>query len=190
MVNILSVNVSTWLVCSDSASHLLLCASVCLPTRSKMKFDNILSEVNGFGKFQIRLFLIQMFSRMTLPCHFLLNNFMAAVPAHHCDISALQDRGVLGNLTFHQKLVASIPTKQDGTLSLCRMFTKPRYQNWTDSSSSEEVSSVPCQKGWLYDNSTFKSTLVTEVTQNFILTLPYTTHFHFCQQIRYLLTTC
>lgn len=137
-----------------------------------MKFDNILSEVNGFGKFQIRLFLIQMFSRMTLPCHFLLNNFMAAVPAHHCDISALQDGGVLGNLTFHQKLAASIPTKQDGTLSLCRMFTKPLYQNWTGSNSSEEVSSVPCQKGWLYDNSTFKSTLVTEVTQDFILTLP------------------
>ncbi|XP_037530831.1 solute carrier family 22 member 7-like [Nematolebias whitei] len=127
-----------------------------------MKFDNILSEVNGFGKFQIRLFLIQMFSRMTLPCHFLLNNFMAAVPAHHCDISALQDGGVFGNLSFYQKLAAGIPTKQDGTLSLCRMFTKPRYQNWTGSNSSEEAWSVPCQKGWIYDNSTFKSTLVTE----------------------------
>ncbi|XP_017263812.1 solute carrier family 22 member 7-like [Kryptolebias marmoratus] len=127
-----------------------------------MKFDNILSEVNGFGNFQIRLFLIQMFSRMTLPCHFLLNNFMAAVPSHHCNVSALQDGAVFGNLTFHQKLSVGIPTERDGTPSSCQMFTKPKYQYLMDSNGSEEALSVSCQTGWVYDNSTFKSTLVTE----------------------------
>lgn len=127
-----------------------------------MKFDNILSEINGFGKFQVRLFLIQMLSRITLPCHFLLNNFMAAVPPHHCSISTPEDGGVFGNLTLHQKLSVSIPTEQDGTLSTCQMFSKPQYENLSGSNGSEEASVVKCQSGWVYDNSTFRSTLVTE----------------------------
>ncbi|KAM4749884.1 LOW QUALITY PROTEIN: solute carrier family 22 member 7-like [Anableps anableps] len=127
-----------------------------------MKFDDTLSEINGFGKFQVRLFLIQMLSRITLPCHFLLNNFMAAVPPHHCNISTLEDGGIFGNLTLHQKLLVSIPTEQDGTLNSCQMFAKPQYGYLSGSNSSEEASFIKCQSGWVYDNSTFKSTLVTE----------------------------
>ncbi|KAL7403702.1 hypothetical protein ABVT39_003900 [Epinephelus coioides] len=126
-----------------------------------MKFDNILSEINGFGKFQIRLFLIQIFARMTLPCHFLLNNFMAAVPSHHCNITALDDGGIFGNLSQPEKLAAGVPTEPDGTLSSCQMFLKPQY-HLVGLNSSEDASIVQCQNGWVYDNSTFKSTLVTE----------------------------
>ncbi|XP_038160702.1 solute carrier family 22 member 7-like [Cyprinodon tularosa] len=127
-----------------------------------MKFDNVLSEINGFGKFQVKLFLIQMLSRITLPCHFLLNNFMAAVPPHHCNISSLEDGGVFGNLTLHQKLLVSIPTKRDGTPSSCQMFAQPQYEYLSGWNNSKEASFVRCQNGWVYDNSTFKSTLVTE----------------------------
>lgn len=136
----------------------------------KMKFDSILSEVNGFGKFQLRLFLIQVLSRMTLPCHFLLNNFMAAVPAHHCDISSLEDGGVFGNLTFDQKLAVGIPAGTDGTPRSCQMFSKPQYQFLSGSNSSEDRVIVQCQNGWVYDNSTFKSTLATEVSVRLLRT--------------------
>ncbi|XP_041839456.1 solute carrier family 22 member 7-like [Melanotaenia boesemani] len=127
-----------------------------------MKFDTVLSEINGFGEFQIRLFLIQMLSRITMPCHFLLNNFMAAVPSHHCNISALEDGGLFGNLTLHEKLAVGIPAERNGTLSSCQMFTTPQYQYLSGSNGSEEAFSVKCQNGWIYDNSTFKTTLVTE----------------------------
>ncbi|XP_070684027.1 solute carrier family 22 member 7-like [Pempheris klunzingeri] len=127
-----------------------------------MKFDNILSEINGFGKFQLKLVLIQILSRVTLPCHFLLNNFMAAVPSHHCDLTALDDGGVLGNLTLEQKLAVGVPAEQDGTPSSCQMFSKPQYQHLSGSNSSEDTLIVQCQNGWVYDNSTFKSTLATE----------------------------
>ncbi|XP_047433321.1 uncharacterized protein LOC125003430 [Mugil cephalus] len=127
-----------------------------------MKFDNVLLEIDGFGKFQLWLFLIQVISRMTLPCHFLLNNFMAAVPDHHCDISSLEDGGVFGNLTYDQKLAVGIPTERDGTPRSCQMFSKPQYQLLSGSNSSEDTVTVRCQNGWVYDNSTFKSTLVTE----------------------------
>ncbi|XP_042255253.1 solute carrier family 22 member 7-like [Thunnus maccoyii] len=127
-----------------------------------MKFDNILSEINGFGKFQIRLVLIQILARITMPGHFLLNNFMAAVPSHHCNISALDDGGFFGNLTQEQKLAVGIPAEQDGTPSSCLMFSEPQYQYLSASNSSEDASIVQCQNGWVYDNSTFKSTLATE----------------------------
>uniref|UniRef100_A0A8C9ZJB7 Solute carrier family 22 member 7b, tandem duplicate 1 n=1 Tax=Sander lucioperca TaxID=283035 RepID=A0A8C9ZJB7_SANLU len=130
--------------------------------RSKMKFDSILSEINGFGKFQIKLVLIQMLSRITLPCHFLLNNFMAAVPPHYCNIIALDDGDVFGNLTREQKLAVGVPAEQDGTPSSCQMFSKPQYQHLSGSNNSEDAFTVQCQNGWVYDNSTFKSTLATE----------------------------
>uniref|UniRef100_A0A672YJT5 Solute carrier family 22 member 7-like n=1 Tax=Sphaeramia orbicularis TaxID=375764 RepID=A0A672YJT5_9TELE len=127
-----------------------------------MKFDNILSDINGFGKFQIRLMLIQIFGRMCLPCHFLLNNFMAAVPSHHCDVSGLDDGHFFGNLTLQQKHSVGIPKGQDGTLSPCRMFAEPQYQYLSASNSTDDAFTVPCRNGWTYDNSTFKSTLATE----------------------------
>ncbi|XP_074486056.1 solute carrier family 22 member 7-like [Sebastes fasciatus] len=127
-----------------------------------MKFDSILSEINGFGKFQIKLVLIQLISRITLPGHFLLNNFMAAVPSHHCNVSTLDDGDVFGNLTREQKLAVGVPVEQDGTPSSCQMFSKPQYQHLSGSNSSENASTVQCQNGWVYDNSTFKSTVVTE----------------------------
>ncbi len=129
-----------------------------------MKFDSILSEINGFGKFQIKLVLIQMLSRIMLPCHFLLNNFMAAVPSHHCDITALDDGAVFGNLSLEQKLAVGLPAEQDGTASSCQMFSKPLYQHLSGSNSSENTFTIQCQNGWVYDNSTFKSTLATEVS--------------------------
>ncbi|KAK2817096.1 hypothetical protein Q5P01_025287 [Channa striata] len=127
-----------------------------------MNFDNILSEINGFGKFQVRLVLIQMLARISMPCHFLLNNFMAAVPSHHCDLSAFNDGDVFGNLTLDQKLAVGVPAEQDGTLSSCWMFSEPQYQHLSGSNSNESALIVECQNGWVYDNSTFKSTVVTE----------------------------
>ncbi|XP_077379844.1 solute carrier family 22 member 7-like isoform X1 [Festucalex cinctus] len=125
-----------------------------------MKFDNILSEIGGVGKFQMKLILIQVISRITLPCHFLLNNFMAGVPSHHCSISTLDNFNISSNLTLEQKLTMSIPRDTDGSLSSCLMFSKPRHPHLLNDS---EVSSVvPCQNGWVYDKSDFKSTLATE----------------------------
>lgn len=129
-----------------------------------MKFDDILSEVNGFGKFQIRLFLIQMLSRITLPPHLLLNNFMGAVPSHHCNTTALEDRGLFGNLTVEQKLAVALPAEPDGSPSSCRMFAEPQYQHLYGQNSSQDAATVPCPSGWVYDNSTFQSTIATEVS--------------------------
>lgn len=129
-----------------------------------MKFEDILTDVNGFGRFQKMIIVISFIGRFTLPCHFMLNNFISAVPSHHCDFSALDDGGTFENLSQAQRLVVSIPVLQDGTPSSCRMFAEPQYHLLVNSSNITDVPTVPCQNGWVYDNTTFKSTLTSEVT--------------------------
>ncbi|CAB1343827.1 unnamed protein product [Coregonus sp. 'balchen'] len=126
-----------------------------------MKFEHLLSLVNGFGRFQMMIIIISFIGRFTLPCHFLLNNFIAAVPSHHCDLSALDDGSVFGNLTQEQRLTVSVPVQEDGTPSSCKMFPEPQFHLLSNSNNSD-LATVPCQNGWAYDNSTFKSTLATE----------------------------
>ena len=129
-----------------------------------MKFDDILAEVTGFGRFQIMTILLMTAARMTLPFHYLLNNFIAAVPSHHCDITSLDYGDAFRNLSHEERLIVSIPVQEDGTLSSCQMFAEPQYHLLIESSNITDLHTVPCQNGWMYDNTTFKSTLATEVS--------------------------
>uniref|UniRef100_A0A3B3VLM4 Solute carrier family 22 member 7b, tandem duplicate 2 n=1 Tax=Poecilia latipinna TaxID=48699 RepID=A0A3B3VLM4_9TELE len=124
-----------------------------------MKFENVLADINGFGKFQKMIIAINFLGRFTLPCHFVLNNFIAAIPAHHCDISSLDD---FLNLSQAERITVSIPVETDGSPSSCRMFAKPQYHLLLNSSDATDASTVPCQDGWVYDNTTFKSTITSE----------------------------
>lgn len=132
--------------------------------RSRMKFENVLHRINGFGRFQKMIMALGFVGRFALPCNFLLNNFIAAVPSHHCDISSLEFEGVFRNLSQEEKLLVSIPVREDGTLHSCQMFAEPQYHLLLPNSSTvAPVLTVPCRSGWVYDNSTFKSTLTSEV---------------------------
>ncbi|XP_076598602.1 solute carrier family 22 member 7-like [Chaetodon auriga] len=127
-----------------------------------MKFDDILEEINGFGPFQIAIIVLLCIPRIVLPCHFLLNNFIAGVPHHRCDISTLEDGGLFGNLSLEQRLTVSVPAREDGELKSCEMFAEPQFQLLANSSSGTGLPTVQCRSGWVYDNSTFSSTLATE----------------------------
>lgn len=127
-----------------------------------MKFENVLADIDGFGRFQIMIIVLSFLGRFTLPCHFMLSNFVAAVPSHHCDISSLDDGGMFMNLSQAERLIVSIPVEQDGTPSSCRMFPEPQYHLLLNSSNITDVLTVSCQNGWVYDNSTFKSTLTSQ----------------------------
>uniref|UniRef100_A0A3B3DD73 Solute carrier family 22 member 6 n=2 Tax=Oryzias melastigma TaxID=30732 RepID=A0A3B3DD73_ORYME len=127
-----------------------------------MKFENVLAEVNGFGRFQIRTILLLVIPRMTLPFHFLLNNFIAAIPSHHCNFSSLDDGDLFRNLSEQEKLVVSVPIQQDGSLHSCQMFAEPQYHLILNGTNSSDPLTIPCKNGWWYDNSTFKSTLASQ----------------------------
>ncbi|KAM9792161.1 solute carrier family 22 member 7-like [Neosynchiropus ocellatus] len=124
-----------------------------------MKFEDIITEINGFGRFQKMIIVISFIGRFALPCHFMLNNFISAVPSHRCN---MDDGGALENLTLAQKLRVSIPAEDDGSLSSCQMYAEPQFHLLHNSSNSSQLSSVPCRSGWVYDNSTFKSTITSQ----------------------------
>ncbi|XP_062863315.1 solute carrier family 22 member 7b.1 isoform X2 [Trichomycterus rosablanca] len=127
-----------------------------------MKFESILAETDGFGRYQIVLFMLLVVPRLILPCHFMLNNFIAAAPPHRCDVSSLDPQGAFGTLTPDQRLTVSIPKQHDGSFLSCQMFPEAQFQLLTNSSNATELPAVRCQNGWVYDNSTFKSTLATQ----------------------------
>ncbi|KAK1793675.1 hypothetical protein P4O66_012028 [Electrophorus voltai] len=127
-----------------------------------MKFENILAETDGFGRYQIAIITLLVFSRISLPGHFLLNNFIAAIPSHHCAITSLENEGVFGNLTKEQRLTVSIPKQEDGTFASCHMFPEPQFHLLTSSSNTSALPVIQCQNGWEYNHSTFRSTLVTQ----------------------------
>ncbi|XP_074486060.1 solute carrier family 22 member 7-like [Sebastes fasciatus] len=127
-----------------------------------MKFENVLAEVGGFGRFQLLMILLMAIPCVTLPFHFLLNNFIAFIPSHHCDISSLDDGEVFSYLSQAERLAVSIPVQADGTPNSCQMFAEPQYHLLLNSSNMTELPTVPCQNGWVYDTTTFKSTLTTE----------------------------
>ncbi|KAJ3614612.1 hypothetical protein NHX12_018183, partial [Muraenolepis orangiensis] len=152
-----------------------------------MKFDHVLSEIGGFGRFQVVLVLIQAISRLSLPCHFLLNNFMAVVPAHHCALDlldpfsldldplvSLDHLGTFQNLTLDQRQTVGAPRRQDGSPDPCLVYLEPQYQllsnksksssphNKSNTTSTQDLPVVQCKRGWVYENSTFRSTIVTE----------------------------
>ncbi|KAM9363693.1 uncharacterized protein ABDE67_018963 [Symphorus nematophorus] len=144
------------------AAAALVPKTFCLHWVTTMKFENVLDDINGFGRFQIMILVISFIGRFTLPCHFMLNNFIAAVPSHHCDISSLDDGALFGNLSQAERLIVSIPTQEDGTPNSCQMFAEPHYHLLLDISNTAELPTVPCQTGWVYDNTTFKSTITSQ----------------------------
>ncbi|RXN29833.1 solute carrier family 22 member 7-like protein [Labeo rohita] len=127
-----------------------------------MKFEDLLSEINGFGRFQKMVLCINFVGRLSIACHFLLGNFIAVIPSHHCSISSLDADEIFANLTQEERLTVSIPVQEDGTLASCHMFSHPQFHLLSNSSSPSEVAVVQCQNGWEYDNSTFISTLATQ----------------------------
>ncbi|XP_061585924.1 solute carrier family 22 member 7b.1 [Cololabis saira] len=127
-----------------------------------MKFENVLAEISGFGKFQMRTIALLIIPRMTLPFHFLLNNFIAVVPSHHCNVSSLDDGPIFGNLSQEEKVVVGIPVQPNGDPSSCRMFREPQYHLLFNAANTTDAPTMPCENGWVYDNSTFRSTLATE----------------------------
>ncbi|XP_049574203.1 solute carrier family 22 member 7-like isoform X2 [Syngnathus scovelli] len=127
-----------------------------------MKFDDVLAEVKGFGPFQYRLMLSLMIPRLAMPLQFMLNNFIAFIPPHHCNVSALDDGDVFRNLSSEERLIVSIPVEGVGSLSSCQMFAEPQYHLLLNSSNTTVLPTVHCQNGWVYDTSIMKSTLATE----------------------------
>lgn len=127
-----------------------------------MNFEDILQEAGSFGKFQILTLSLLCLPRFILPFHFLMHNFLAAIPPHRC---AIPHQDQFANLTEEEVLIISIPRDFEGAFSSCEMFSEPQFHLLLNSTEvpSNTSSVQSCQYGWVYDQSQFTSTIATQV---------------------------
>ncbi|EDL33346.1 solute carrier family 22 member 6 [Mus musculus] len=117
-----------------------------------MAFNDLLKQVGGVGRFQLIQVTMVVAPLLLMASHNTLQNFTAAIPAHHCRPPAN------ANLSKDGGLEAWLPLDKQGRPESCLRFPFPH--NGTEANGTGVTE--PCLDGWVYDNSTFPSTIVTE----------------------------
>ena len=154
-----------------------------------MVFTELLEQAEGVGFFQALQVLTFFLLSVWAPIQLVVENFSAAVPGHRCCAHVLDNASEApANLTPEALLPVSIPLSPNQEPHHCLHFRQPQWQlldpnamatNWS------EAATEPCVDGWVYDRSTFTSTIMTEVrasprpaptnpTTSFLPSLPVT----------------
>ncbi|XP_034367734.1 solute carrier family 22 member 6 [Arvicanthis niloticus] len=123
-----------------------------------MAFNDLLKQVGGVGRFQLIQITMVVAPLLLMASHNTVQNFTAAIPTHHCRPPAN------ANLSKDGGLEAWLPLDEQGQPKSCLRFTSPQrrppFPNGTEVNDTGVTE--PCIDGWVYDNSTFPSTIVTE----------------------------
>ncbi|XP_031245330.1 solute carrier family 22 member 12 [Mastomys coucha] len=133
-----------------------------------MAFPELLDQVGGLGRFQLFQTIALVTPILWVTTQNMLENFSAAVPRHRCWVPLLDNgtsqASIPGDFGPDVLLAVSIPPGPDRQPHQCLRFRQPQWQllasnatatNWSDADTE------PCEDGWVYDHSTFRSTVVT-----------------------------
>ncbi|XP_054581364.1 solute carrier family 22 member 6 isoform X2 [Eptesicus fuscus] len=123
-----------------------------------MAFNDLLKQLGGIGRFQKAQVTLVILPLLLMASHSTLQNFTAAVPTHRCRPPAS------ANLSRAGEPEAWLPRDRQGRPESCLRFTSPqRGLPWPNGTEANGTGATePCTDGWIYDNSTFSSTIVTE----------------------------
>ncbi|KAI5277990.1 Solute Carrier Family 22 Member 11 [Manis pentadactyla] len=131
-----------------------------------MVFAELLDKAGGAGLFQVLQVLTLILPSILMPSQMLLENFVAATPDHRCWAHMLDNGSEApANLTPEALLRVSIPLGPSHRPHPCRRFRQPQWQlldSNTTATNWSKAATEPCVDGWVYDRSTFTSTIVAE----------------------------
>ncbi|XP_053304509.1 solute carrier family 22 member 20-like [Spea bombifrons] len=135
-----------------------------------MAFNDILESLGGVGYFQILHSILLLVPVALLASHNLLQNFTAAVPAHHCrlPINTALYQGQVNTTNYSDQaelLDLFIPFNQDQRPERCVRYIRIQGQHFpvnVTGKTKKELSTEHCREGWVYDKTVFTSTIVTE----------------------------
>uniref|UniRef100_A0A8C2LAV8 Solute carrier family 22 (organic cation transporter), member 22 n=1 Tax=Cricetulus griseus TaxID=10029 RepID=A0A8C2LAV8_CRIGR len=134
-----------------------------------MAFDEMLHHVGDSGRFQILRIACCIILFLLSSPHDIMENFTAAIPAHHCSVKPFDyprsEINTTMNLTTEALLKVSIPMGPNQKPEQCRRFRHTQWQfldSNVSTSNNTELETEPCLDGWTYDHSVFTSTIITE----------------------------
>ncbi|XP_042290733.1 solute carrier family 22 member 13 [Thunnus maccoyii] len=113
-----------------------------------MNFDQILSAIGGFGKYQKILYIWICLPQVLLAFHMMVSIFTGATPPHRCRESS---SSAAGN-----------QSSSPGTLNLNFSLSDSSCFSSDVLLQGNRTERVPCGHGWVYSKETFQSTTVTE----------------------------
>lgn len=129
-----------------------------------MVFADLLEQVGSMGRFQFIHVTLLAMPILMMASHNLLQNFVAAVPPHHCTAHTNLSDATVGS---EEILLLSVPLDGKGKLENCRRYVHPQW-DLLDKNSSEvlemkEIEMEGCVDGWSYNKTDMSSTIITEV---------------------------
>ncbi|MCI4386472.1 hypothetical protein PGIGA_G00062800 [Pangasianodon gigas] len=128
-----------------------------------MVFADLLEQVGSTGRFQVVHVTLLAVPILMMASHNLLQNFVAAVPPHHCTVHANLSDPTIGPA---ETLLVSVPLDGQGKLERCRRYVQPQWDLLSKNSSEDlekkEIEMEGCVDGWSYNKTDMSSTIITE----------------------------
>ncbi|XP_029029970.1 solute carrier family 22 member 6 isoform X2 [Betta splendens] len=129
-----------------------------------MAFGDLLEQVGGTGRFQVLHVTLLSIPVLMLASHNLLQNFVAAVPAHYCSLHANLSHL---QLSPEEALQVTVPLDPKGRPQRCRRYAAPQWhllaENASDGAEGPGAAELQgCADGWSYNMSDMGSTIVSD----------------------------